>query len=153
MEHHAAASKPATPSTSLVLTIAGKATTLTLADLQAMPQKTLVVKNGHTQAQETYTGVAVGDLLARHGFAFENATAKKVYHSYVRAEGMDGYWVLYSASELEDILRETGAIVALTLDGKPLASDEGQFKIVVAGERRPARWVRNLKSLTVVTVE
>jgi hypothetical protein len=75
-----------------------------------------------------------------------------VYHSYVRAEGTDGYWVLFSASELMPVLRETGSIVALGVDGKGLG-DEGEFKIVIAGEKRPARWVRNLNSLTVVTVE
>jgi hypothetical protein len=42
--------------------------------------------------------------------------------------------------------------VALGVDGKGLG-DEGEFKIVIAGEKRPARWVRNLNSLTVVTVE
>jgi hypothetical protein len=151
-EHQAMAHAPAKPSTALVLTIDGKSTTLSVADLQAMPQKTLSVKNGHSGADELYTGVAVGDLLARYGFAFESSTAKRVYHSYVRAEGTDGYWVLYSASELEGVLRETGAIVALTADGKPLG-EQGEFKIVLAGEKRPARWVRNLKSLTVVTVE
>jgi hypothetical protein len=150
--HEQMAHAPGKPSTSLTLTIDGKSTTLSLADLKAMPQKTLTAKNGHTSMDETYTGVAVGDLLAKYGFAFDNATAKRVYHSYVRAEGTDGYWVLYSASELEPILRETGSIIALTLDGKPLTED-GEFKIVMAGERRPARWVRNLKSLTVVTVE
>ncbi len=70
----------------------------------------------------------------------------------MKAEGTDGYWVLYSASELTPILRETASIVALTVDGKPLG-DEGAFKIVIAGEKRPARWVRNLKALTVVTLE
>ncbi len=70
----------------------------------------------------------------------------------MKAEGTDGSWVLYSASELTPILRETASIVALTVDGKPLG-DEGAFKIVIAGEKRPARWVRNLKALTVVTLE
>jgi hypothetical protein len=50
------------------------------------------------------------------------------------------------------VLRETGSIVALGVDGTG-RGDEGEFKMVVAGEKRPARWVRNLKSLTVVTVE
>jgi len=146
MEAH----KAAPVSTTLIVTIDGKAVTYTLADLQAMPQKTVTVKNGHTQAEETYTGVAVSDVLAKGGISME--TLKRVYHSYIKAEGTDHYWVLYSASEIQSGLREGQAIVALTLDGKPLTTD-GQFKIVETGEKRPARWVRNLTSLTVVTVE
>jgi len=150
-EHETMAHTPAKPSTSLSLTIDDKTTTLTLDDLKALPQRTLTVKNGHTGAEETYSGVAVGDLLAKLGFAFDNASAKRTYHSYVRAEGTDGYWVLYSASELTPTLRETESLIATGVDGKPLG-EEGAFKIVVAGERRPARWVRNLQSLTVVTL-
>ncbi len=150
--HEQMAAKPSLPSSSLVVTIEGKATTLSLDDLKAMPQKTLTVKNGHSQAEETYSGVAVSDVLAKLGFAFESATAKKVYRSYVKAEGTDGYWVLYSASELMPILREDASLIAIAVDGKPLGA-EGAFKIVIAGEKRPARWVMNLKGLTVVTVE
>jgi len=44
---------PAVPSTSLTLTIDGKATTLSIAELQAMPQKTVTVHNEHAKADET----------------------------------------------------------------------------------------------------
>ena len=146
----AEAHAPAKPSTTLVVTVDGRATTYTLADLQAMPQRTLKVQNGHTQTEETYTGVAVSDLLAKAGISMD--TLKRVYHSYIKAEGTDHYWVLYSASEVQSGLRQGEAIIAISQDGKPLTSD-GQFKIVETGEKRPARWVRNLMSLTVVTVE
>jgi hypothetical protein len=146
--HHA----PGKPSTTLVVTVDGKATTFTPAELKAMTQTALTARNGHSGMEETYEGVTVAALLAKCGFVFDNKTAKRTYHSYVRAEGTDGYWVLFSASELTPALRETGSIVALGVDGKSLG-DEGEFKMVVAGEKRPARWVRNLKSLTVVTVE
>ena len=43
----------------------GKAATLSVADLQAMPQKTVTVHNEHTKADESYTGVLLGDLLAK----------------------------------------------------------------------------------------
>jgi hypothetical protein len=62
MEEHAHASKPS--STSLILTLDGKATTLYAADVAAMPQKTVTVHNEHTKTDETYTGVLLGDLLA-----------------------------------------------------------------------------------------
>src|ERR1700761_6927126 len=55
MEEHTHAPAPA--STSLTLTIDGKPTTLSVADLQAMPQTSIVVHNEHTKVDESYTGV------------------------------------------------------------------------------------------------
>ncbi len=149
-EHHE--NKVKVPSQTLTVKANGSTATLTPADLAAMPQRQLVVHNGHSNVDETYTGVGLSDLLAKYGYTLDNGGAKKVYHSYVRAEGTDHYYVLFSASELETNLHTGDSIVALTVDGKPLTED-GRFKLVVAGEKRPARWVTNLASLTIVTVE
>ena len=149
-EHHEHKTK--VPSNTLAVIAAGKTATLTVADLQAMPQRTLVVHNGHSNVDESYTGVGLSDLLAKYGLTLDNGGAKQVYHSYVRAEGTDHYFVLFSATELEDKVHTGDAIVALTVDGKPLAED-GKFKMVLAGEKRPARWVTNLASLSIVTVQ
>jgi hypothetical protein len=145
--------KASPPSTTLTLMVGGKTTSLSVADLQAMPQRTLTVHNAHTQVDETYMGVALSDLLAKQGVTTADAAAsRRVYHSYVRAEGTDLYWVLYSASEVEHAIHKGDVIVAVTMDGKPLGED-GKFKLVASEEQKPARWVRNLQSLTFVTVE
>ena len=149
-EHHEHKAKVA--STTLRITAKGKTTIFTLADLQAMPQHTLVVHNGHSKVDESYTGVGLSDLLAKAGYTLENGGHKTILHSYVRAEGTDKYFVLYAAAELEPDLHTGDSIVALTVDGKPLGED-GQFKMIVAGDKKPARWVTNLEALTVVTLE
>jgi hypothetical protein len=150
MEHHA--DKPAVPSHTLVVTVNGKSTTLSMADLKAMPQITLKVHNGHSNEDETYTGVPMSALLAKFGITLENGGAHKVYHTYVKAEGTDKYWVLYSASELEPELHTWDSLVAITVDGHPIV-EEGEFRMISGGERRPARWVNNLSALTLVTLE
>ena len=151
MEHHE--SKPPAPlSKSLEISVMGKSVTLTVADLQAMPQRTVTVHNGHNNMDESYTGVGVDDLLKKYGVTMEGPGAQQVYHSYVKAAGTDKYSVLYSASELQSGLHTGDSIVALSVNGKPLGAD-GEFKMVVAGEKKPARWVRNLSSLTYVTVQ
>ncbi len=144
--------KAGVPSTTLMVTAGGKTTTLTVADLQGMPQRTVTVHNAHSKVDETYAGVAVSDLLAKQGVTAEGAGAKRVYRSYVKAEGTDGYWVLYSASEVEGAVHKGEVIVALTADGKALGED-GRLKLVSTEEMKPARWVRNLKGLSFVTVE
>ena len=149
-EHHEHKAK--VPSASLLVAAGGKTTTFKLADLQAMPQRTVVVHNGHSDVDETYTGVGLSDLLAKVGYTTENGGQKRILHSYVRAEGTDKYFVIYSAAELEPVLHTSDSIVALTVDGKPLGED-GQFKMIVQGEKKPARWVTNLSALTIVTIE
>jgi hypothetical protein len=94
----------------------------------------------------------VSDLLAKVDVTPEKLGNKGIYHSYLKAEGTDKYWVLYSATEIESAMHKSTAIIALTVGGKPIAED-GQFKFVASDDVHPARWVRNLKSLTFVTVE
>jgi hypothetical protein len=143
---------PAPASTSLTLTIDGKATTVSVADLQAMPQKTVTLHNEHTKAEETYTGVLLGDLLAKYGFPVGQATHRKMLRSYLVAEGTDKYWVLYSVTEVEGSEHSGEVIVATSMGGKPLGED-GQFKLIDSGDKKPQRWVRNLSAITVKSAE
>jgi hypothetical protein len=143
---------PAQPSTSLSLTLDGKTSTLSLADLEAMPQKTVIVHNEHTKADETYTGVPLGDLLAKNGFPVDKTTHRKMLRSYLIAEGTDKYGVLYSVTEVESSEHAADVLVATKLDGKPLGED-GQLKLIDSADKRPQRWVRNLSAITVKTME
>ncbi len=139
-------------STELKVTVGGGTSTLSLADLAALPQKTITVHNEHTKADETYTGVALGDLLAKQGFAVAPQNHRKMLRSYLKAEGTDKYWVLYSVTEIESSEHTAEVIVATTMNGKPLG-DDGQIKLIDSADRKPQRWVRNLAAITLVTVE
>ena len=138
-------------STNLQLTIDGKTSTVTLDDLAAMPQKNVTIHNEHTKKDESYTGVALGDLLAKYGFAVGQPTRRKMLHSYIVAEGTDQYWVLYSATEVENSEHAADVIVATSTDGKPLGED-GKLKLVASADKKPQRWVRNLSAIRLVTV-
>ena len=48
---------------------------------------------------------------------------------------------------------DSEVIVADTMDGAPLGANQGPFKLVAPHDKRAARWVRMLKSLTVVQIE
>jgi hypothetical protein len=140
------------PSTSLTLTVDGKATKFSVADLQAMSQTTVMVHNEHTKVDETYTGVLLGELLAKSGFPVDKTTHRKMLRSYLIAEGMDKYWVLYSVTEIEFSEHEGNVIVATSMGGKPLG-DDGQLKLIDSGDKKPQRWVRNLSAITVKSAE
>jgi hypothetical protein len=145
--------KPAAaPSTSLALTVDGKTTKFSVADLKALPQRTVIVHNEHTKVDEKYTGTALSDLLAKAGFVADKPTQKKMLHSYVVATGTDKYWVLYSATEVEGSEHSGDVIVATSMDGKGLGAD-GEFKLVSTDDKKPQRWVRNLTAIALKSTE
>lgn len=141
----------AVPSNQLQVIVDGKTSTVTLAELAAMSQKTVNVHNEHTKKDEAYTGVALSDLLAKFGFDVRQPTRRKMLRSYLLAEGTDKYWVLYSATEIESSEHNAEVIVATAVDGGSLG-DDGQIKLVASADKKPQRWVRNLSAIRLVTV-
>jgi hypothetical protein len=142
----------AAPSTALTVMVDGKTTTFSVADLNAMPQKTIKVHNEHTKADETYTGPALGDVLAKAGFTLSQTTHHEMLRSYVQAEGTDKYWVIYSLTEVEPSEHDGDVIVATGMNGAGLGAD-GAFKLISSEDKKPQRWVRNLMAITVAQVQ
>jgi hypothetical protein len=70
--------------------------------------------------------------------------------TYIIAEAEDGYRVVFSLAELDSGILESEVLVADTMGGAPLGAQQGPFRLVAPHDKRPARWVRMLKSITVV---
>jgi len=123
---------------------------LTVADFKAMPRKTLTVVNPHDKKTEKYEGVALEEILHKAGVPQGEALRGPAMATYVVAEGADGYRVVFSLAELDSGIADSEVLVADTMDGAPLGDKLGPFRLVAPHEKRPARWVRMLKSLTAV---
>ena len=67
----------------------------------------------------------------------------------VLVEASDGYRAAFSLAELDPEMTDRVVLLADTKDGQPLSPREGPFRIIVPGEKRPARWVRKVRALTV----
>lgn len=142
--------KPAPPAGPLKITFGDKSATWTAGQLAAQPQTTVTVYNEHTKANETYAGVSLINLLKPLGIT--DAPRGKDLRLYVEAVGSDNYEVVYSIGEITPAVNNSTVIVADTENGKPLTAD-GPLKIVASGEKRPARWVRNLVAIRVLAAE
>jgi NAD/NADP transhydrogenase beta subunit len=70
---------------------------------------------------------------------------------YVLAEASDGYRVVYALAELDSDFQDSDVIIADTMNGAPLGEKQGPFKMVAPHDKRPARSIRMLKSITVLT--
>lgn len=134
-------------------TVGGAVTTplsISAADLKQMTRTTLHVTNPHDHQEETYEGVPLASLLQQAGVPRGEQIRGPWMAACVVAEAADGYRVVFSLAELDSGFLDSDVLVADTMNGAPLAANEGPFKLVAPHEKRPARWVRMLKSLTVV---
>jgi len=129
-----------------------KPLSLTLEDLRQMPRKTLKVTNPRDKKEETYEGVLVTKLLERAGVPRGAQLRGEAMATYVQADAADGYRVIFSLAELDTDFQDSDVIIADMMNGAPLDDKTGPFRLVAPHDKRPARWVRMLQSLTVVRI-
>jgi hypothetical protein len=117
-------------------------------DFRALPHITIEVHNGHTNAEESYSGVLLETLLSKANAPVGKEFRKEALRSYLLMSGSDGYSVLLSLAEVDSTFHAGQVIVADERDGQPLGK-YGPFQLIVPGDSRPARWVHNLNSIKV----
>jgi hypothetical protein len=142
--------KAAVPAGPLKISFGDKSAEWTPATLAALPHKTITVYNEHIKASQTYDGVPLIDLLTRVGVP--DKPHGKDLRLYLVAQGTDGYEAVYSVAEVNPDVHDATVIVADELDGKPIGGS-GPLQLVATGEKRPARWVRNLIAIRALTAD
>jgi hypothetical protein len=120
---------------------------LSPAEFRALPHVTVTVHNGHSNADETYSGVLLATLLAKVDAPAGKELRGAAMANYVVATGSDGYGVVLAVAEVMPGFQEGQVLVADTKNGQPLG-DYGPFQLIVSNDKRPARWVRNLNSIS-----
>ena len=122
--------------------------TLTAADLAAMPRASVTTTNNGIATK--YEGVWLAEVLRKAGLPIGNGLRGGSLSMYVLAAASDGYQVLFSLGELDPEITDGQYLVADAADGKPLFGEMGAFRLVVPGDKRGARSIRMLASVTVV---
>jgi DMSO/TMAO reductase YedYZ molybdopterin-dependent catalytic subunit len=125
---------------------------LSLDDVRQLPRRTITVADEHAGENEVYEGTPLAGLLKQAGAVQRAQLRGKAMATYVVAEGSDGYRVIYSLAELDPDFQDSEVIVADTMDGKPLGEKLGPLRLVAPHDKRPARWVRMLRSIQVVNI-
>ncbi len=124
----------------------------TAATLKDYPHQTVTIFDHHTNAQETYSGVPLIELLAHLGVPHGKDLMGKALGNYVVATGSDGYKSVVALGEIDPEFHPGIVLVADSMDGKPLGK-AGPFRLVVTEDKRPARSVRNLVRVEVKMAE
>jgi hypothetical protein len=135
------------PATLVVNGVGGSSATISVADLAKLPQQTVKVADHGTPA--TFEGVLLSDVLAKVA-----VPAGEKFHStaasyYLLVEAKDGYRATFAWAELDSTFMDKSVYVVTMRDGKPLSEKEGPFRLVAPGEKRAARWVRQVTALSI----
>lgn len=124
-----------------VLKVSGEVTkqlSLTAADLAGMKKTSSVLKDRDGKEQR-YTGVAIQQILETAGVTTGKQLRGEHLSKYVVIKCADGYEVLFSLAELDSSFTDRVVILAYETEGKPIPAGKGPFRIIVPGEKKPAR--------------
>lgn len=121
--------------------------TLTASELSSLP-RTSVTATAHG-VTGTYEGVTVCELLTRAGIPSGEALRGTELAKTVIVAGADGYRAAFGIAEFDPGFTDRLAILADWKDGTPLTGNAAPFQLILTGEKRPARWVRQVVSIEV----
>ncbi len=125
--------------------LSGLVATLNAAGLDKLPPV-------HAQASfhgtgSSFDGPPLWSLLNASG-ALTNTPPRALVHEAVRVTGADGYVAVLALGEISPDFEGKQVILADRQDGKPLP--DGQWRLVVPGDKRGGRSVRDVTAITIV---
>ncbi|HEV7378950.1 MAG TPA: molybdopterin-dependent oxidoreductase [Dyadobacter sp.] len=134
------------------LTVSGEVETpldLKLEDLFAFKQITEKVTDRDGKEHE-FSGVALVDILSKAGVTLGAKLRGENLVKYVLITAADGYEVVYALAEIDPEFTDQIVLLATQKDGKPLGTGEGPLRIVAGKDKKPARWIREVRSVKVL---
>lgn len=132
------------------LAIVGDLPSPVTLDLSGLPRQTATLLDEKTNRRVPYEGVPLEEILKKANLPLGKDLRGKALAIYLLAEAKDGYQVVFSLGELDPSLSGAKVIVADRREGRPLSDYEGPLRLVVDGDKRPARSVRMLEKLEIV---
>jgi len=123
------------------ITVGGEVTTpltLSAADLSAMPRTTAVAKDKQG-TPHTFSGVALAEIFNKAGVTTGRNLRGENLAKYVLVTCADNYQVVFSLAELDSSFTDRVVILADQMEGQPLPAGTGPFRVIVPGEKKPAR--------------
>jgi hypothetical protein len=134
-----------------IITADGQSTTLTAVQIAALPHVTVNAKDHDVPAQ--FGGVPLATLLSNAGVQLGDKLRGPRLTEVLTVEATDGYKVVFALAEVDPAFATREIILADKRDGKPLDVKEGPLRIVAPGDKRPARWVRQVIGLKLAPVK
>jgi DMSO/TMAO reductase YedYZ molybdopterin-dependent catalytic subunit len=131
-----------------VVNESGKAFSFSAADLAELPQKELKAKE-HSGDEATYKGVLVASVLKEADVILGERLRGKMLTNHLLVEASDKYRALFSLPEVDPDWTDHVVLLATSRNGEPLDAAHGPLQLVVPGDKRHSRWVKQVVRLTV----
>lgn len=133
--------------------LGGKTAVISAQDLKQMPRTSITVTDPKTKAAQHYEGVLLSTVLAKVGAPTGKALHGVEFRDYVEVSASDNYRVIFSLAEVDPPTHANQVMLADTLDGKPMESPQGPFKLIAPDDIRPERWVRMVARIRIQQVQ
>jgi DMSO/TMAO reductase YedYZ molybdopterin-dependent catalytic subunit len=114
------------------------------AELRALPRDSVVTTVHHGSG--TFRGVTLHDVLRIAGVPIDSLRGPRLA-DYLVVEASDGYRVAFGLAELAEDISGRRVLLVDEHDGRPLPAGEGVWRLVVPGDPRASRWVRQVTAL------
>jgi DMSO/TMAO reductase YedYZ molybdopterin-dependent catalytic subunit len=121
---------------------------LKIGDLQQMPQ-TRVLHKEKDGKEHTYTGVTLAEILQKAGITMGKDPKGKGITQYVLIDAKDGYQVVFALAELDKDFTDRKIILADKVDDKPLPESVGPLQVIVEGEKKAGRCIKQVIAIKV----
>jgi hypothetical protein len=144
--HSACAAGPP-PSLSIV-DEQGTEHTVSAADLAKLPRVTTKV-TGHDIQPAEYGGVRLSELLQSKGVVLGKELRGPRVANYLLFEAEDGYRVVLALAEVDPATTDKLVLLADQKNGAALPDKEGPWRLIMPDEKRPVRWIRMIKRISV----
>jgi DMSO/TMAO reductase YedYZ molybdopterin-dependent catalytic subunit len=132
--------------TSTLLEVGGEVAhpfSLTASEFARLPRQALRTK-GHDGVESQYQGVPLIEILAKAGVPTGKDLRGKALALFVVVEAADGYRAVFALAELDSGFTDRVILLADRRDDKPLSGPAGPLQVIVPGEKKHARWVRQV---------
>lgn len=128
--------------------------TLTVAELQSLPQESVDVtfQSGQGEQQHSYTGVKLIDVINLLGIDNPAENKNPLLGFYFAVVANDGYQVILSGGELDTNFGNVPILLAWEEDGVALTGDAGPLRLVVPGDTKGGRYVTGVVSIEAVNL-
>ena len=124
--------------------------TLSPSELATMPRSAVVIDDHGTRAR--FEGVPLAHLLVRAGIALGDSLRGRSLATSLVIEARDGYQVVLAIAEVDTSFSGRTVILADRRDGAPLDERDGPYRLIIEGDRRGGRNVRQVSGIRVVRV-
>lgn len=121
---------------------------LTSADLAKLPRKTVTLPDEPGTTIE-YQGVQLAEVLVHCGVKLGKEVRGPRVASYVLVEATDGYRVVLAIAEVDPATTDKIVLLADRRNNAALGEREGPFRLVIPDDKRPVRWIRMIKRISV----